>query len=222
MTQGKPAGDVEVRNGGLDIERRSAARLGRKRDHTRDAAILDAALEVLAEEGYEGMTVDMVAVRAKAGKATVYRRWPSKAELVLDAVERMKGSQVDPDHLPDTGALRGDLLAMMKPEFLVDGEHALKVMAGLTSLLSHQPKLAEAVHAALHEPWASAHRVLMRRAADRGEISASADIETLAHVMPSMAAYRVLVGRRPVDRDFLLSLIDGVLLPALRTPPAGP
>ena len=161
--------------------------------------------------------MDLVAARAKAGKGTVYRRWPSKAELVLDAVDRMKGSQVDVNRLPDTGTLRGDLIAMMKPEFLVEGEHTLKVMAGLTSVLSHHPGLAEAVNAALHEPWAAAHRVLMHRAADRGEIPASADIETLADVMPSMAAYRVLVLRKPVDREFLLSLIDGVLLPALQT-----
>ena len=70
-------------------------RLGRKRDHTRDPEILDAALDVLAETGYDGMTIDMVAARAKAGKATLYRRWSSKTELVLDAVACMKSSDLD-------------------------------------------------------------------------------------------------------------------------------
>lgn len=216
MTQHDPARDVAVLDdGSTKAESGQPARLGRKRDHTRDAVILDAALEVLAEEGYEGMTMDMVAVRAKAGKATIYRRWPSKAELILDAVARMKRSQVDLDRLPDTGTLRGDLVAVIKPQSIEEAERRLKVMAGLASMLSHDRGLAEAVNAAIVEPWADAHRVFMHRAVDRGEIPA-ADIETLSHVVPSMAAYRTLIQRKPVDRDFLVSLIDGLLLPALR------
>src|SRR5215203_4506883 len=72
-----------------------AARLGRRRDHTRDPEILDAALDVLAESGFDGMTIDMVAARAKAGKATIYRRWASKSELVLDAVACMRSADLD-------------------------------------------------------------------------------------------------------------------------------
>lgn len=191
-------------------------RVGRKRDHTRDAVILDAALEVLAEVGYAGMTMDMVAVRAKAGKATVYRRWPSKAEVVLDAVARMKRGMVDLERLPDTGTLRGDLVALIKPQSIAEEEQKLKVMAGLASMLSHDPDLADAVNAAVNEPWVDAYRVLMRRSVDRGEIPGSIYFETLVHIVPSMAAYRVIIQRKPVDREFLLSLIDGLLLPALR------
>jgi len=200
----------------VEVEGGQPGRLGRKRDHTRDAVILDAALEVLAEVGYDGMTMDLVAVRAKAGKATLYRRWPSKAELVLDAVARMKRTQVDLDRLPDTGTLRGDLVALIKPQSIEEAERKLKVMAGLASMLSHDRGLAEAVNAAIIEPWADAHRVFMQRAIGRGELPAAADIETLSHVVPSMAAYRTLIQRKPVDRSFLVSLIDGLLLPALR------
>lgn len=190
-------------------------RLGRKRDHTRDPEILDAALEVLAETGYDGMTIDMVAARAKAGKATLYRRWPSKSELVLDAVACMKAADIDHSRLPDTGTLRGDLIAMIKAPSIKDGEKKLKVMAGLISMLSRNPELADAANAAIVEPRASATRILMRRAVERGEISADSDIETLSLISSSMAAYRVLILRTPVDREFLLSLIDGVVLPAV-------
>jgi AcrR family transcriptional regulator len=196
-----------------------APRPGRKRDHTRDPEILQAALEVLAETGYDGMTVDMVAARAKAGKATLYRRWPSKAELVIDAVACMKQSDIDFANLPDTGTLRGDLVAMIKPHAIEDGERKLQVMAGLLSMLSRDPGLAQAVNAAIVEPRAKVNRILMRRAADRGEIAADCDIETLSLIAPSMAAYRVLVLKKPVDREFLVSLIDGVLLPAVGLPP---
>ena len=218
MVNSDSVNNIDV--GSVDEERGTIRQLGRKRDHARDAEILDAAFDVLAEEGYEGMTMDMVAVRAKAGKATVYRRWSSKAELILDAVVRMKRSQVDLDRLPDTGTLRGDLLALFKPQSIKKGEHRLKAMAGLASMLSQHPKLAEAGNAAIVEPWATAHRALMQRAVDRGEVSAAADIDTASQVIPSMAAYRALIQRKPFDREFLVSLIDGVLIPALHNTPA--
>jgi AcrR family transcriptional regulator len=192
-----------------------ASRPGRRRDHSRDPEILKAALQVLAETGYDRMTIDMVAARAKAGKATLYRRWSSKAELVIDAVACMKRDHLDLEHLPDTGTLRGDLIAMIKPHAIEDGERKLQIMAGLMSMLSRDPGLAEAVNAAIVEPRAAVNRILMRRAADRGEIAPDCDIETLSLIAPSMAAYRVLVLRKPVDRAFLISLIDGVLLPAV-------
>lgn len=192
-----------------------APKLGRKRDHTRDPEILEAALAVLAETGYDGMTIDMVAARAKAGKATVYRRWASKGELVIDAVACMKQSDVDFDHLPDTGTLRGDLIALIKPHSIEESERKLHVMAGLVSMLTRSPELAEAARVAIVEPRASVNRYLMQRAVNRGEISPDSDIETIALVQGSMAAHRVLMLRKPVDRAFLISVIDGVVLPAL-------
>ena len=189
--------------------------LGRKRDGSRDAAILEAALSILSEVGYSEMTMEMVAARAKAGKGTVYRRWPSKAEMVLDAVTQMKRSLVDLDHLPDTGSLRGDLLALFRPQSVEDTGRKLRVMAGLASLLSQNPSLAEAGQAAVVAPWVDANRLLMRRACERGEVSKKADIETLAQVIPSVAAYRALIQQRPFERAFLVKMLDGVLLAAL-------
>jgi AcrR family transcriptional regulator len=204
---------------GADAAAEHAPRPGRRRNHARDPEILQAALDVLADTGYDGMTIDMVAARAKAGKATLYRRWPSKAELVLDAVACMKQNDIDYAHLPDTGTLRGDLIAMIKPHSIEDGERKLRIMAGLVSMLSRDPDLAEAVNAVIVEPRAAVSRILMRRAADRGEISPDCDIETLSLITPSMTAYRVLVLKKPVDRAFLVSLIDGVLLPAVGLSP---
>ncbi len=195
-----------------------AVRPGRRRDHTRDPEILDAALEVLAETGYDGMTIDMVAARAKAGKATLYRRWPSKSELVLDAVACMKSGDFSPEALPDTGTLRGDLVAMIRPMSLSAAERKLKVMAGVASMLSRNPELVDAARAAIIEPRAQATRHLLRRAIERGEIAADTDVETLSLITPSMVAFRVLILRIPIDRSFLESLIDDVVLPAAGLP----
>jgi len=204
------------------VEPAAETKLGRKRDHTRDPEILAAALEVLAETGFDGMTIDMVATRAKAGKATLYRRWPSKNELVIDAVACMKQGDLQKSRLPDTGTLRGDLVAMIKPRSIEEAEKKMQIMAGLMSMLSAAPELAEAANAALVKPRAEANRFLIQRAVDRGEISPSCDIDTLCLVTPSMAAFRTLIERKPVDRDFLISLIDGVLLPAVGLAPGDP
>ena len=190
------------------------AKLGRKRDHTRDPEILDAALDVLAETGYDGMTIDMVATRAKAGKATLYRRWASKPDLVLDAVACMKSNDIDYDDLPDTGTLRGDLIAMIKPPSIRDGERKMKVMSGIVSMLAGNPELAETARQALIEPRAAINRILFQRAIARGEISADVDLDLLCVIGPSMASYRTLMLRQPITREFLVSIIDKVVLPA--------
>ena len=197
----------------LEVEA-PAPRLGRKRDHTRDPEILDAAIDVLAECGFEGMTIDMVAARAKAGKATIYRRWPSKADLVLDAVACMKAADLDPERLPDTGTLRGDLVAMIRPRSIEEGERKLRIMGGLFGMISTSPELAAAAHEAIIEPRLAVNRLFLQRAIDRGEVAADRDIDLLARVASGMAAFRMLVEQQPLDADYLLSLIDHVILPA--------
>jgi AcrR family transcriptional regulator len=190
--------------------------LGRKRDHSRDAKILEATLEVLAEVGATGLTMDLVAARAGAGKATIYRRWASKTEMFIDAIAHLKHIQVDLEGLPDTGTLRGDLLALFKPVPIEETERRLKIMAAIASLISQDPALTESANAAVIQPWSDAHFALMQRAAKRGEIAADADIETLSQILPSLNAYRILVLRKPFDLDFLLLIVDAVLMPALR------
>lgn len=197
-------------------EEDAPVRRGRKRDASRDGEILDAALAVLAEVGYDGMTMDAVAARAKAGKATVYRRWASKPELVRDAVAHLRSPAVSLDGLPDTGTLRGDLLAFNTRANAEEEERKLNIIAGLSSQMQHDPTLLETVSAALMEPWIDLNRLLLRRAIDRGEIPAHTDVELLSRVVPHMASYRALVLHEPVDLEDMIALIDGVLLPAIR------
>ncbi|MDL5158766.1 TetR/AcrR family transcriptional regulator [Actinomycetospora termitidis] len=189
------------------------SRGGRPRDATRDAAILTATLEVLAEHGYERMTMDQVARRAGAGKATLYRRWPSKADLVVQAVAQFDRMPTLGE-LPDTGDLRGDLLALMRPQSAEDEHRTLALASGMASLLSADPALADAAGSALVEPFVASQRLLIRRAIDRGEVRADVDVETVAFVTPSMTAFRLIVQRKPIDTDLLARLVDAVILPA--------
>src|SRR4051812_26962749 len=120
-------------------------RPGRKRDHSRDAVILDATLAVLAEQGYDRMTIDAVAERAGAARATVYRRWPTKAGLVIAAVSRMSSGDVDAANLPDTGTLRGDLTAMIRPFDDEQQQIRIRAVAGLLAVAKADPHLADIV-----------------------------------------------------------------------------
>jgi AcrR family transcriptional regulator len=190
------------------------ARAGRKRDRSRDAPILDAALAVLAEAGYEGMTIDMVAARAGAARATVYRRWATKADLVLAAAARLSETDVGLDHLPDTGSFRQDVIALFVPDTPGDRQMRLQALIGLLMLARTDKRLADAATRAGIGPWIEANRVLMQRAVDRGEFP-PADVETLAQVIPMMCISRA-VQQEPITREFSLTLLDGVIIPALR------
>ncbi|SEC32632.1 DNA-binding transcriptional regulator, AcrR family [Streptomyces sp. 3213] len=197
---------------------RRVGRGGRQRDDTRDADILDATLEVLAEVGYERMTMNAVAARAHAGKATVYRRWESKPQLVLDAFRHM-GRTAKIEQPPDTGSLREDLRAMFKPGAIEEKQRKLSVTKGLLSMASQDLEVAEITNAVCIEPWASAFREMIDRAIARGEMADDVDLNMLSRLIPSLAAYRALVEGKSVDRPFLLDMVDKLLLPAAGVAP---
>jgi AcrR family transcriptional regulator len=209
---------AEQTPGGIMHKAEPRSRVGRKRDPSRDGVILDAALAVLAEHGYDGMTIDMVAARAGSARATVYRRWATKDGLVLAAVARMSRDDVNLEELPDTGSLRGDIVAMILP--LSDQEQQVRIqaIAALLSLSRTDSRLSDAATGAGIGPWIEVNRILIQRAVDRGEFPAPSDLHTLAELIPMMCVSRA-VQQQPITREFSLALIDGVIIPALRGGP---
>ena len=188
---------------------------GRPRDSSRDVLILEVTLAVLAESGYAGLTVDKVAGRVGAARATIYRRWPTKVDLVLDAVRRLSQGDVGLHDLPDTGSLREDMVAMVLPQSEAEQHYRMRVLAGVASLsLTVEPRLATAAAGAGIGPWVSAIELLLQRAVDRGEYP-PADVTALAQVLPMLCLARA-VTQEPITREFSLALIDGVVLPAMR------
>lgn len=192
---------------------------GRPLDASRDEVLRRAALELVAEIGYDRLTIDAVAARARAGKATVYRRWASKAELVADAFvcDAFKGIEA-----PDTGSLRSDLLALSEHMWLRSGPvPRATVMAGMMSALLANPELRDAFQAAARPPE-SVVSVVIRRGVDRGEIPTPEDLETIGLVMPSMCMFHLVKKGSAPDRPFFESVIDRVILPALYYCPREP
>lgn len=105
---------------------------------------------------------------------------------------------------------------MFKPQSSGQAEYTMKIMAGLASMTSSHAGLDDVVDDTVITPWAEAHRALMQRAADRGEIPGASNIDTVCQVVATVAAYRTLIQRRQFDRDFLVLWIDNVVLPAMQ------
>jgi AcrR family transcriptional regulator len=185
------------------------------RSSRREAAICQAALELLAEVGYDRMSMDAVANRAHASKATIYRHWPGKYELVLDALRSRDVSEIA---LADTGSLRGDLLAAVHS--IADGISGadIELMAGAVRAMRAAPELANCVRNSMIEDQRSVARIIVDRAVDRGELPAHADPDLLHQVAPAMILFQLLICAQPADEPYLEHVVDDVLIPLLTQP----
>jgi AcrR family transcriptional regulator len=188
----------------------TVAHRGRPRDPARDARIIDAAVRLIGEVGYDRMTVDAIAERAAVSKPTIYRRWAGKHEIVAEAIRCRK----DPSTPADTGSLRGDLLAVVGGLLeSLSGENA-QLAAGLTSLLRSSDEFATLFREHVIAVERARYSVLLERAAARGEIADAAAVTPLfADVAGAIVFSRVMIGREPVDSAFAEQLVDTVLLP---------
>lgn len=178
----------------------------------REAELLAITLQLLREHGYDRLSVEAVAIKAKASKATMYRRWPSKAELVLAAfIEGTRSSAVP----PHTGSLRADLLEIGRSTCEQAREHTLTMRAVLNEM-SHSPGL----QAVMQEKFVLQRKLVidgvLAEAVERGEIDASAINEEIFDLLPGYLVFRALVSDRPPTDDTVRNLVDDVLLPSLK------
>lgn len=168
-------------------------------------------LRLLQQHGYDGLTLEAVATEAKASKATMYRRWPSKADLVIAAF--IEGTQAPTDP-PRTGSLRGDLLEIGRLISNKAPEHA-SIMRGVLTELSRIPELSDV----LQQEFVHQRKVLMTKvltdAVDRGEIDAEVISDEIWDVLPGYLAFRFLMPGRPPTDETVRALVDEVLLPSL-------
>jgi AcrR family transcriptional regulator len=183
-------------------------RLGRPRSPAADQAIVDAALVLFAEEGFEGFTMEGVATRAGVGKATVYRRYPGKVELVMRAAECLTADELP---APDTGTLRGDLVAVARSlVHLLTSTPTGGCVTQLVAALPRSPELADE-HARFVAARRERTRGAVARAARRGEVSPDTDAELVADLVAGPIFYRYLVSRGPLDDGYADSVVDAVL-----------
>lgn len=184
----------------------------RRRAEVREEAILLAAMALLAEVGYDRLTVEDIARRANASKATIYRRWPGKADLVATAVRRYAASTV-PE--PSGASLREDLLAVLAElrGSLTGRDSAL--ILGLLIAMRDDAALAATVRRHVLDHKREVFSTVLARAAARGEVPPGADASLLAELGSAALLSRLLVTGEPLDDAYLTRLADDVLLPVL-------
>ncbi|MBC2876069.1 MULTISPECIES: TetR/AcrR family transcriptional regulator [Streptomyces] len=179
----------------------------------REAELYEAVLEILREVGYEALTMDAVAARTRSSKATLYRQWKGKPELVASALRHTKPLKVDDI---DTGTLRGDLVALTACADPAQMERDAALMRGLGHAVHCNPDLHRALRELLVEPEKAALRRLLDRAVARGELAPDTPaMEFVAHILLGAFITRPLVEDRPADAAYLARFIDAVVLPAL-------
>ncbi len=177
----------------------------------REAELLAVTLRLLQEAGYDGLTVDAVAAAARASKATVYRRWPTKAELVLAAfIEGVRHVAV----APETGTLRGDLLQL--GEVISDQARAhASTMRAVMVEVARSPALNDVMQHEFLNQRKALFKHILAQAVERGEIDAAAVSEELWDVMPGYLIFRSIWSGRPPNRRTVQSLVDDVIIPSL-------
>ena len=180
----------------------------------RELEVLEATLDVLADVGYDRLTMDAVATRAKASKATLYRRWTNKVSLVIDALLITK----EAPEVPDTGSLRGDLLAaycgfsghagLMDPK-------AVATFSSVITAMARDAEFAEAFRRDFIGPKKALSTEMFRRAQERGELKDDLDLELVAAALPGIVLHRTFLLGDPPTTELIAKVVDQLILPAV-------
>jgi AcrR family transcriptional regulator len=208
MSQARGSGDVEkARNRG-----------GRHLDGSRDLVLREAALAVLAEVGYDRLTMDAVAVRAGAAKTTIYRRWRDKAELVVDALDSLKGVL----EVPDTGSLRRDLQVLAESITGGEGKFGARMTIGMVNAVAHDAGLRRVFQEKFLAPRLAGFRKVFEQAVARGEMPGGHDLDLLARLFPGLALQQLVMSGDMPDSRFAAQIMNEVVYPLATGPAAQP
>ncbi|MFM9371678.1 TetR/AcrR family transcriptional regulator [Streptomyces sp. Da 82-17] len=179
----------------------------------REAELYGAVLDLLREVGYDALTMDAVATRTRSSKATLYRQWGSKPELVVRALRSDKPVSFEEI---DTGSLRGDLHALV--DAMDDGrlEKDSALMRGLAQAVHGNPDLHQAMRELLIAPELTGLDAMLQRAVDRGEVrEGHPALKYVVHMTVGAVVAPLLIEDIPPNRAFLSDYVDAVILPAL-------
>ena len=187
----------------------TARPIGRPRDERADRAILQATLELIADRGMHGFRTDDVAARAGVGKGAIYRRHPSKDDLVMASVAVLVDEEIV---VPDTGSTRDDLLALMREAVeLYRGSLPGRLMPNLVSAMAERPELARVVREGFLVRRRSALTEVLRRGVERGDLRPDVDLEFVLDVLGGPLFYRLLITGGPLDEQLAEGVTELIL-----------
>jgi AcrR family transcriptional regulator len=197
----------------------------RRRGHALDLAILKATIAEIEISGYAGLSMERVAERARASKASLYRRWPSKVELVMDAIYGLlpdpaeaadTGSLLpDPAEAADTGSLRGDLLALLRSAAEMLAGPGGTAIRGLISDALRDPQLADRLRSYTRGRSVAAMNEIVRRATDRRELGPGTITTRQLEAGLWVMRFHFLINGSPISDEVIVEIVDEVVLPLL-------
>ena len=185
----------------------------RRRGDTLECAIFDAVLHQLQTVGYTRLTMEGVAACARTGKAALYRRWTGKDDLVVDAIDHALPSLAD---LPDHGDVREDLLELLRRMAAMLNSPTGCALQCLLAVADRDHQFKALLHERVLAPRKASFLAVLQRAADRGQVRPDAVTQLVAEVGLAMVVQRFLVDGPPVPDDYVVSVLDEVVLPLLR------
>jgi AcrR family transcriptional regulator len=189
------------------------SRGGRPRDPSRDGVIREAILHLLGEVGYGALTMDAVAAEAGVGKATIYRRWRTKQDLVVDTISVMNKALATP---VDTGTLEGDLREVVHRLVDVVNGPVGTAIRSLLPAMQHQPALTEAFHQGPMAVWVETYAQMWTHAEARGETAAAAMLQSVVgESISALLVQRWLLTGLPVDHAYADEVLEKIVLPLL-------
>ncbi|SNR58599.1 TetR/AcrR family transcriptional regulator [Blastococcus mobilis] len=190
------------------------SRGGRPRDPSRDSVIRAAILRLLGDVGYGALTMDAVASEAGVGKATIYRRWRTKQDLVVDTISGLNRAQAAP---PTTGTLEGDLRALLRSLLAIVTGPAGAATLSLLSTVPHEPALAEAFRDGPLAEWRTAFDQVWQQAQERGEIRPEVSGTLIGEAASAPLVQRWLLTGEPVDEAYADQILDTIIMPLIRS-----
>jgi AcrR family transcriptional regulator len=183
-------------------------RPGRPRSLAADEAILDAAIETFIECGWDGLTIEGVAARAGVGKTTIYRRYPGRMDLLVAAADRLAEEK---DAAPDTGTLRGDLVALVDAYLgMLASTRAGRAIPAMVAAAARNPEVASAYREFIAQRRREAAEPI-ERAIRRGELAIDTDVGLVLDLLVAPLFYRSFVSLVPTDAAYRDDLVDAVL-----------
>jgi AcrR family transcriptional regulator len=199
------AGERNDRAGAAEAPARGR---GRPRSAEADQAILAATLKLVAEQGVAGTTIEGVAAEAGVGKTTIYRRWPTKNDLIVAAI-----SQLPPREFPDTGSLPGDMAALadLQRERLA-GTGLFRIVPGVLAESMNDPDLHGRIMERVIGPLRGLLRQIIERGIARGELRPDLDVDALVDILHAIPLYRIMMSRGDPEA---LAQVPGAYLPIL-------
>ena len=186
-----------------------ARSIGRPREERADRAILQATLELIAERGVHAFRTEDVAARAGVGKGAIYRRHPSKDDLVMASVAALVDQEIV---VPDTGSTRADLLALMREAVeLYRGSLPGRLMPNLVSAMAQRPELARLVREGFLIRRRLALAEVVCRGVERGDLRPDVDLELVLDMLGGPLFYRLLITGGPIDEQLAEGVTELIL-----------